>query len=273
MKIGIFDSGMGGLTVLARCLEAVELKGWSPTFVYFADSDYAPYGERTIQEVQILTRQAVKFLIEEEQVDIIVVACNTATSLAIEQLRSEFSIPLIGIEPAIKPAMEHSDIDKRILVTATPLMIESQRLKDRILELGVEDRVDRISLPGLVHLAEDESLNWQERQIEAKKYLNQMIPTEGDENYGSVVLGCTHFPIFLTAYQEVFSERGLTNVYFADGAEGVARQLIASMMDVKSYMLLEDKKPSIRFYQSGRRVRGSKEKRFEDLLKEIQEQI
>ena len=100
-----------------------------------------------------------------------------------------------------------------------------------------------------------------------------MIPTEGDENYGSVVLGCTHFPIFLSAYQEVFRERGLTNVYFADGAKGVARQLIASMMDIKSYMLLEDKEPSIRFYQSGRRVRGSKEKRFEDLLKEIQEQI
>lgn len=272
MKIGVFDSGYGGLTVLARCLQAVEAEKVSPTFVYYADCDYAPYGERTVEEVQQLTQRAIDFLIEKEQVELVVIACNTATSLAIEPLRARYPIPLIGIEPAIKPASAHHEAGEKILVTATPLMIESERLNRRIKELALEDRVERLALPGLVRIAEDNTLTWEEKQKRGEAYLEEQIPEELSRTCGAVVLGCTHFPIFLSAYQKVFKERGIEKVYFADGAEGVARTMLRYIPKELFKEAGESLAP-IRFYQSGRQAKGELLNEFQTLLAQIQQQF
>ena len=271
MKIGVFDSGYGGLTVLARCLEAVEPQGKAPTFVYYADSDYAPYGERSAAEVQALTQRAIRFLIEEEQVALVIIACNTATSLAIETLRAECSIPIIGIEPAIKPASQHREAGEMILVTATPLMTQSERLNRRIQELGLENRVERLALPGLVQIAEHPTLTWEEKQVAAKDYLEAMIPQQLSRRCGSVVLGCTHFPIFLSAYQAVFESRGHSKVYFADGSEGVARAFVQALNRHSADNSSTDATVTIRFYQSSRLLEGAEEIRFQQLLNQIQQ--
>lgn len=273
MKIGVFDSGYGGLTVLARCLEAVKDHEVAPAFVYYADRDYAPYGERSAREVQALTKRAIEFLIKEEQVDLVVIACNTATSLAIESLRMECSIPLIGIEPAIKPASSHQEAGEIILVTATPLMIESERLNRRIHELGLKDRVERLALPGLVRLAEDDTLTWEMKQAKAKAYLEEKISVSLSARCGSVVLGCTHFPIFLSAYQVLFQERGIRQIYFADGGKGVARALEQWIQKQDVPHQESEGASEIRFYQSGRQVKGDVKQTFQTLLGQIQQQF
>ena len=269
MKIGVFDSGYGGLTVLSQCLKELEATNQGHQFVYYADSDWAPYGERSAEEVDQLTRQAVQFLIEQEQIEVLIIACNTATSVAIEQLRQDYSLPIIGIEPAIRPAITRSQAGQRVLITATPLMVQSDRLKSRIQELAAEDRVDCLALPGLVQLAEQESLTWVQKQQKAYEYLKEQLRTYPGESYGAVVLGCTHFPLFLSAYQKVFRELSPNAVYFANGAEGVARMLIRQIKQKQSTVDQEAGISTITFYQSGRRLASEKEQQFQQLLKTL----
>lgn len=270
MKIGVFDSGYGGLTVLARCVQACqEAFGQTPTFVYYADQDHAPYGERTRQDVRDLTEQAVRFLRDMEQVDMVIIACNTATSYGATHLRKIYRFPIIGIEPAIKPASQQINKQEFVLVTATPLMLQSSRLQTQIEVLGLSSQVVLLPLPELVRIAERAEGTWEEKQALAKSYLEGVIPELNTKNYGSVVLGCTHFPIFRPAYESVFQAYG-QSPYFADGSIGVAKQLVRLIQSQNRQLTKESE---LIFYQSGRRLVGEQRQVFQELYQTIQTQF
>ena len=124
MKIGIYDSGIGGLSVLHRALKKMP----EAEFIYYADTKHVPYGEKTREQIKGYVEEVLNFLIAKE-VDAIVIACNTATSVATKEFRGEFAVPIVGMEPAVKRALKlYQDMQKRILVTATPVTIAGEKL-------------------------------------------------------------------------------------------------------------------------------------------------
>lgn len=213
MKVGVFDSGMGGLTVLKEALDQLP----QLDYVYYADSNYAPYGTQSKEEVLEHCHRVVQFLLEQK-VDVIVVACNTATSIAIESLRKTYFIPIIGIEPAVKPAIEQAKkVKGRVLVTATPLTIKNPKLKQLIQTHHGEPWCDLLALPKLVEWAE--TMDFSEEEVEA--YLEEELRPFNPTAYTHVVLGCTHFPLFKSSFKKVMGE----SVQLMDGGKGVVRQL------------------------------------------------
>jgi len=145
----------------------------------------------------------------------VVVACNTATAVAINELRASFDIPIIGTEPAVKPALKE-DMGKRILVIATPVTVREAKLKTLIDKLDFEHRVDLLPLPGLVTFAEANIFDGED----VKKYLVEKFGDYDMEKYGVVVLGCTHFNFFKNTYREILGDK----IHFVDGNEGTIRR-------------------------------------------------
>ena len=196
--IGVFDSGVGGLSI-AKCI-AQQLP--HENIIYIADSLHAPYGEKSvefiIERVNIIAEQLIA-----KGVKAIVIACNTATVNAIEQLRAKVNIPIIGVEPAIKPAAKQS-ISKKVAILATQATSENQRFKD-LIDLhhnGAEVLIQ--PCPGLVEFIEQGNQNSDDCNALLKQYINPLIK----EGIDTLVLGCTHYPfvqkqISLIAGQQV----------------------------------------------------------------------
>ena len=150
MPVGFFDSGLGGLTVLEKALRVMP----DEDYIFYADEANVPYGEKTSEQITQYARNAVNCL-TERGCKAVVIACNTATSVAADELRRTFDTPIIGIEPAVKPAVEHAG-GRRILVMATPVTIRESRLKGLIASLDAEDTVVLLAMPGLVRFCEAE---------------------------------------------------------------------------------------------------------------------
>ena len=239
MSTGFFDSGIGGITVLH---EAIRLMPHGD-YIYYADSDNAPYGIKPKGEVTSLVISAVDFL-AGRGVDAVVIACNTATSVAIETLRGRYSIPVIGMEPAIKPAVEKNEkLHKRVLVTATPLTLKEEKLKNLIARVDNEHIVDLLPLPGLVKFAEDYRFD----DVDVREYLEHELSAVDISRYGTVVLGCTHFLYYRHLLKKILPG----TIDIIDGNSGTVRNL---------KMILEQKnvplngKGAVTYYTSGRLV-------------------
>ena len=182
--IGFFDSGIGGLTVLSEALCRIP----GADILFYADTDHVPYGTKTREQIVRYAEDAVSSLCERGA-EAVVVACNTATSMAISTLRERFPIPIIGMEPAVKPAAAIHP-DEKILVCATPVTIRGEKLHmliDRSFHEGI--RPTLAALPGLVELAETERFDLPS----VREYLDTVIDRRVP--YAAVVLGCT--PRFL----------------------------------------------------------------------------
>jgi glutamate racemase len=182
--IGVFDSGVGGLSI-AKCI-AQQLP--HENIIYIADSLHAPYGEKSvefiIERVNIIAEQLIA-----KGVKAIVIACNTATVNAIEQLRAKVNIPIIGVEPAIKPAAKQS-ISKKVAILATKATSENQRFKD-LIDLhhnGAEVLIQ--PCPGLVEFIEQGKQNSDDCNALLKQYIDPLIA----QGIDTLVLGCTHYP-------------------------------------------------------------------------------
>ena len=160
MQIGFFDSGIGGLTVLHQAKRAMPQED----YLYYADTDHVPYGRKTKEEIKQYVQEAVDF-IAEQGVKALVVACNTATSVAIKDLRARYSFPILGMEPAVKPAVNDTHCTKRILVTATPVTIREEKLQNLLHQVDQHHQVDLLPLPRLVEFAEQG--NFTDGQAEA----------------------------------------------------------------------------------------------------------
>lgn len=211
--IGFFDSGVGGLSVLR---EAVRLLP-GENFIYFGDSKNAPYGIKDINEVKALTFNAVDFLIEKN-IKALVVACNTATSAAIIDLREKYSriMPIIGIEPALKPAVEYKRKGK-IIIMATPMTLSETKFSKLMNNYKSEAQIEPLPCPGLVELIETGVIEGDQLD----KYLREKMNPFLDEGIAAVVLGCTHYPFIKKALSQVLTEK----VPIIDGSRGTVKQL------------------------------------------------
>jgi glutamate racemase len=210
--IGFFDSGVGGISVLK---EAVRLLP-NENYLYFGDSINAPYGTKKVYEAKELTFKAVDFLLSKN-VKAIVIACNTATSAAIEDLRSTFNtVPIIGIEPALKPAVELNRRGK-VIIMATPMTLAETKFNS--LMKSYKDKADIIPLPcaGLVELIENGIIEG----FEVNCYLREKLKPYLSGDISSVVLGCTHYPFIRNELSRVLPE----GAEIIDGSLGTAKQL------------------------------------------------
>jgi len=211
MSIGIFDSGIGGLTLLKEALRSMP----NEDYLYYADIKHVPYGTKPKEEVRKYIFTAADFF-AAQGVETLVVACNTATSIAINDLRKKYDFPIIGMEPAVKPAVEKAD-DRRVLVLATPITVSEKKLHDLVEKLDSEDIVDLHALPGLVEFAEkfifDEDI--------VIPYLAEELSRYDLRKYAAVVLGCTHFIFFREHFKKILPE----GVSIIDGNSGTVKRL------------------------------------------------
>lgn len=222
MKIGIFDSGIGGLSVLHEAFHLIP----NQEYIFYADTDHVPYGLKTPEQIRGYADMIVSFLIDKGA-EVVVVACNTATSVAIKHLRSTFSIPILGMEPAVKPAVEGTE-RKRIMVMATPVTIREDKLKDLLHRVDEEHRVDLLAMPKLVQFAEAEEYE----SPDVYSYLDGQFSSFDLTKYSALVLGCTHFNYLKPAYRKYFDESTLV----LDGNVGTIRHLA----DVMGLPLCQD---------------------------------
>ena len=230
MKIGIMDSGIGGLTVLRECLSQLP----NHEYLYYADSKNAPYGNKPPAAVYELTAHVVDHLIQQGA-EMIVLACNTATAAAAAALRAKYDLPIIGMEPAVKPALAAAG-HKRVLVTATELTLTQPKYLTLLDTLNAVDKVDGVALTELVAFSEAGDFS----RSTVFPYLQEKLAQFALDDYGSVVLGCTHFPLF----QEFFAELFPDDVAILDGAVGTTKR-------IKDFVTSDSQNPDVTFYLSG----------------------
>ena len=219
--IGIFDSGVGGTSIWKEIATALPYEHT----IYLADSKYAPYGQRSKDEIITLSIKNTEKLLEMG-CKIIVVACNTATTNAIKPLRERYKVPFIGIEPAIKPAALQTKTRKvGVLATKGTLTSELFAKTSDLYAQNIE--VIEVIGTGLVELIEDGKIDSSKMQDLLTSYIHPMI--EKDIDY--LVLGCSHYPYLIPVLRRMLSDR----VTIIDSGEAVARQTKAIL---KAYDLL-----------------------------------
>lgn len=195
--IGIFDSGIGGLTVV----KSIDSSLASENIIYFGDTARVPYGSKSNSTIIEYSIQDAKFLFSKN-VKLIVVACNTASSVALEKLRSEFDIPVIGmIEPGAKAAIEVTK-NKKIGVIGTDSTVSNRAYSNALLNLDTSIEVFEKACPLFVPLAEEGWISHKATKLIAEEYLNELK----QKNIDTLILGCTHYPILRDIIQEVVGD-------------------------------------------------------------------
>lgn len=191
--IGIFDSGLGGLSV------ANQVRALLPAedMLYFADSAYCPYGGRPHDEI-VQRCQAVTSALLARGVKLLIVACNTACAVALADLRQQTTIPIIGLEPAVKPAVKLSQSGK-IAVLATPTTVTSSRLANLIRDHGADFSVDTVAASGWVELVEQGHLTGPDVESVIRSLVDPLV----DQGVDVIVLGCTHYPFLHDEIQRI----------------------------------------------------------------------
>lgn len=230
-SIAFFDSGIGGLTVLKTALKTLP----GENFIYFGDSDNAPYGTKEVAEIRELVLHAADFLAQFD-LKALVLACNTATSVAVQILRETYPFPIIGMEPALKPAVEKEGAGT-VVVCATDLTLRENKLSNLVQRLKAEKQVKLISLQELVRFAE----NFEFQDPAAEAYIRQQFEPVKWNRISAVVLGCTHF----IYYKSILRKLIPPHVKILDGNEGTVKHLVS---------LIEPEKGtgSRRYFISGR---------------------
>ena len=207
--IAVFDSGVGGISVLRELIAAMP----GENYLYFGDSAHAPYGEKSTDQVRDLTLQNAGMLLSKK-VKALVIACNTATSAAIDALRRQYPDTIIvGIEPALKPAVDRFP-QGNIGIMATQVTLREEKL-NHLLERFPQARVMRIPAPGLVELIEQGKAEDPETEELLQKVLAPYIG-----KLDALVLGCTHYPFAEKAISRILGE----GTQLFDGGAGTARQ-------------------------------------------------
>ncbi len=182
--IGLFDSGVGGLSIMKEVRRLLPQED----LIYVADSKFCPYGEKTPAQIQERARKITAFLLAQG-VKLIVVACNTASVAALQQLRAEFTVPFVGVEPAVKQAALFTK-NKKIGVLATGLTLSGDRFTFLVEKYGSGVTVVNQACPGLVEAVEKGAVSAPSTEMLLQKYLAPLL----EKGVDVVVLGCTHYP-------------------------------------------------------------------------------
>lgn len=236
--IGVFDSGVGGLTVLREL--AVHLPECS--YIYFADNANAPYGPKGPEEIIRHSHTITDFLIQNG-CSLIVVACNTATAAAIDYLRENFSVPFVGMEPAIKPAALNTKT-KSIGILATKGTFEGRLYQETSAKYATNVSTHYTIGDGLVELVENGEADSAEMTALLKKYIDPMVQKGIDH----LVLGCSHYPFFIPTLQKLLPK----NVSIINPAGAVAKQTARLISSTPHHAQDGNpSKPFTKFYASG----------------------
>ncbi len=224
--IGLFDSGIGGTSIWSEIHTLLP----NENTIYLADSKNAPYGQKSKEEIIALSKKNTEFLLNLNA-KLIVVACNTATTNAIKELRASYDIPFIGIEPAIKPAANNSETHT-IGILATKGTLNSELFSHSVLNYPNTKIIEQVGY-GLVSLIEEGNMNSKEMTELLKSYLKPMV----DANIDYLVLGCSHYPYLIPQIKKIIPE----HIKIIDSGEAVARQTKNILTDKN---LLSDQKKS-----------------------------
>jgi len=215
--IGIFDSGLGGLSVLR------EVRALLPheSLLYFADSRYAPYGEKPERFVEARTLQVCEWLVTQG-CKALVIACNTATMHAVQTLRERLGVPIIGVEPGLKPAAAASR-SKVVGVLATANTLKSAKFNRLLTSLGNESRFLCEAGIGLVPLIEQGDVSSETVRQKLNTFLTPMLEAGAD----TLVLGCTHYPFLSETIEDLVGNR----LALIDTGVAIARQLARKLAE------------------------------------------
>lgn len=214
-SIGFFDSGVGGLTVLKTAMALLP----GENFIYYGDTENAPYGSKETEEIQKLTQKGIEFLLGKG-VKALVIACNTATSAAVDHTRNVLRIPVISMEPAIKPAL--AAVEGAVLMMATPSTVARTRYQQLLARFDEQGRVINLPCPYLA--SEIEKSLFTPGRIRA--HLEELLAPYQEAGVEAVVLGCTHYVLVKHLVQEI-----MPYAQVFDGNEGTARRLAAVLAE------------------------------------------
>lgn len=247
--IGVFDSGLGGLTVLKEIINILP----DENIIYFGDTKRVPYGSMTKETIIRYTFQAINFLLTKN-VKAIVIACNTVTALALSKCLDKYNVPIIGvIEAGVRECLNTTK-NKVVGVIGTEATIKSKKYNEELIKLDKNIIVFEKSCPLFVPLVEDGLSNTEKSYLVAKNYLKDLI----DNNIDSLILGCTHYPILEETIKKVVGN----NINLVNPANETAKDLKNIL--IKNNLLNTSKtKSSYRYFVS------QIDKKFENIANEF----
>lgn len=235
--IGIFDSGVGGLSVL-RAIHNL-LPG--QTTIYLADQAHVPYGSRSLDEVRVYSESITRFLIGKGA-NLIVIACNTASAAALQHLRRLFPVmPFVGMEPAVKPAAENT-ITGVVGVLATPATFQGALYSSVVERFAKDVKILQDICPGLVEQIENGKLD----DPVTRSILHKAIDPMLDENIDTIVMGCTHYPFVIPVIEEITGGK----VRVIDPAPAVAKQT-AKLLTERGWLSPDTNHPQHLYFTTG----------------------
>ncbi len=237
--IGFFDSGVGGISVLKTAFRLMP----NENYIYYGDNLNAPYGEKSEEQIRALSLNAAQFLYAKG-VKTIVIACNTATSTSVYEMREKFNIPVISMEPAVKPALNETN-DGRVLVLATPATVTQERYLSLLNKLNAGDRVVSVGCGGLVELIEQGRTD----KDSIHGYLKRKLAFLSGEKIAAVVLGCTHYSFAEAEIKSYMDAAFETDCRVYDGRHGTVRHLKNVLLD-SDLECAQNSEGSVSFFSS-----------------------
>lgn len=237
-NIGVFDSGVGGLWILKHLQE--ELPEYN--FVFFGDQGHVPYGSRSMEEIRSFSESITEFLINKG-CNVIVIACNTASAASLVYLREKFpNIIFVGMEPAIKPAVEITHTMK-VGVLATPATFQGELYNSVVERFAHDVEIFKDTCPGLVDQIEKGELD----SIETKNILEKALLPMIEKGIDTVVLGCTHYPFAIPQIKKIVGE----NVTVIDPTSAIVKQVLKVLAENKLSEQIIKKQGKVSVFTSG----------------------
>jgi len=238
--IGIFDSGVGGLGIFKKIAQLLP----NEDLIYIGDTQNCPYGEKTIEELQQITANILNFLITNHDIKIAVIACNTASTTCLDFLREHFTIPIIGVVPAVKPACELTKT-KQIAILGTSRTVNSSYQKKLIEQFATDKKINVLSVacPDLVTFIEKGELEGPQVEKKLSEYLTPVI----QNNVDVVGLSCTHFPFLIKQIKKLLPK----DTIIVDSNEAVAKQVVRVLSTFPPEMISKlEHKPKYTVYST-----------------------
>ncbi len=235
--IGIFDSGVGGLSVLRSIRKQMPFE----SILYFADQIHVPYGPRPLQEVRAFSREITQYLLERGA-KLIVVACNAASAASLVSLREDYpEVPFVGMEPAVKPAAENTR-SGRVGVLATPATFQGALYASVVERFASNVTLLQDTCPGLVMQIERGDLDSSATRAILERAIRPML----EQGIDTIVLGCTHYPFVIPLVEEIAGP----DVRVIDPAPAVARQ-VEHLLQSRQMTSLDSSSTTMEFFTSG----------------------
>ncbi len=227
-KIAVFDSGLGGLSVLNTIRETMP----NESLIYYGDSAFNPYGTKPLSFVQDRVFLVVEELMEKG-IKALVIACNTATSASAHLLREKYDIPVLGLEPALKPAIEAGK--KNILVLATEITLREKKFENLMSRFKDEANIHKVPVSKLVNIVENDLIS----EDSVNRVLDEVLVAKDRNQYDAVILGCTHFIFAKNEIAKYFKDAEIF-----DGNQGVTDYL-KNILESKDLLNTSEKEETI----------------------------